>query len=874
METISFIKSILENEVVALVTITSLSLSFLYVFQYGLRVVLSKQRAIKEKGFLMQIVPPKYQTDEMQDVRGVRFALQRFFDDLTASTKNQRISFEISSNKSGINFLVWTPTKKMQSLIKQSLQTTYQHRIKFIELETDMLSGFNKYNSKCSEYKTLKHSVYLLMDLKDFDAVDPVEGILNSMTGLKGDEKMYFQVVLSPAKRDMRAIAKAKENFRVKKSDITWSYMFFRRFESYLLYFIPLLPFMFIMLISEIMKLGGSKQSLDPILSLPDSDPRKVLAQSEEVDDFNKQLNEKFKTPFYSYIRVLVSGGDENQKMEQFDQALETMKSTSLNSLVRKNKNRLSDMQSRYIYPEDELFPFYKELFTSQTTLSSREVSMIYHFPSQIIDPTVESFVFVNVASKESFRKQQDKSDLLLGNNTIGDKNHKVFLTTENRKRHMVITGQTGTGKSTILKNFVLQDIDNRIFNGVKRGLILMDPHEDFFIDILFKLHKSFSYSKELIIWDTRSEDFFLGFNPLYSVGLSEREIDMVVDANYEFIEKLIKKVNPEGGMGVTAKPMLRNSMKTLMIFQNEWILKNGNSDESIALMKRFAPTLNEIKRLFFEVDVKERILKWIDFDKYQGLESFWNATLPNYMSSPAWNDIRQAFDNKLSQILSGSLYYTFSQSQNSIEISECIRKSKILLVNLSSKNIGVDGMQLLGSLLMSKLWFESKRIEQEDRRPFVIYADEFQNFANSDFAVALSEARKFKLELVLAHQFFAQLPKEVKDAVTGNVKSRIYYRAGLDDAEEIADDLQGKVLQEEIMEIPEFHSYVRVGEDVFSISVPKERDNNWNAEFVENLVDDSYQKIGRSKLQVVSEMKLRQSWYTNGCPVDSEVTQ
>jgi hypothetical protein len=357
-------------------------------------------------------------------------------------------------------------------------------------------------------------------------------------------------------------------------------------------------------------------------------------------------------------------------------------------------------------------------------------------------------------------------------------------------------------------------------------------------------------------------------------VGLSEREIDMVVDANYEFIEKLIKKVNPEGGMGVTAKPMLRNSMKTLMIFQNEWILKNGNSDESIALMKRFAPTLNEIKRLFFEVDVKERILKWIDFDKYQGLESFWNATLPNYMSSPAWNDIRQAFDNKLSQILSGSLYYTFSQSQNSIEISECIRKSKILLVNLSSKNIGVDGMQLLGSLLMSKLWFESKRIEQEDRRPFVIYADEFQNFANSDFAVALSEARKFKLELVLAHQFFAQLPKEVKDAVTGNVKSRIYYRAGLDDAEEIADDLQGKVLQEEIMEIPEFHSYVRVGEDVFSISVPKERDNNWNAEFVENLVDDSYQKIGRSKLQVVSEMKLRQSWYTNGCPVDSEVTQ
>lgn len=873
MEINTLLNNVLVNQWVVLAITASISISILYTIQYFVRIYLSKIKASKETGFLMQIIPPKYQPEDMTDVRGARFALQRFFDDLTASTKKQRVSFEIFSDRTGIKFLVWTPTKKMQELVKQSLQTTYKNRIKFVDLEKDFLSEFNSFNSKYSEYKTLKHSVYLLMDLKDFGAVDPVDGIINAMSGLKEREKMYFQIVLSPAKRDMQAIAKAKENFRVKKADITWSYMFFRRFECYFLYLLPLLPFLLLILMSEIMKLGGSKQNLDPMASLPDSDPRKMLAQSEEVDDFNKQLNEKFKTPFYSYIRVLVSGDDLNTKLQKFDQALETMKSTSLNSLVRVNRNRFKEMQSRYIYPEDDLFPFYKEIFTSQTTLSSREISMLYHLPDRIIDPTVESFVFVNIPSKESFKKQLDKSDLLLGLNSIGDRKNKVYLSSENRKRHMVVTGQTGTGKSTILKNFVLQDIDNRIFNGVKRGLILMDPHEDFFMDILFKLHKSFTYSKDLIIWDTRSEDFFLGFNPLYAVGLSEREIDMVVDANYEFIEKLIKKVNPEGGMGVTAKPMLRNSMKTLMIFQNEWILKNGSSEESINLMKRFAPTLNEIKRLFFEVDVKDRLLEWIDFDKYQGLESFWKATLPNYMSSPAWNDIRQAFDNKLSQILSGSLYYTFSQSQNSIEISECIRKPKILLVNLSSKNIGVDGMQLLGSLLMSKLWFESKRIEQADRKPFVIYADEFQNFANSDFGVALSEARKFKLELVLAHQFFAQLPKDVKDAITGNVKSRIYYRAGLDDAEPIADDLQGRLLKEEIMEIPEFHSYVRVGEDVFSIEVPKERDNNWNSEFVENLVDDSYQKIGKSKLEIVNEMKLRQNWYTNGCPVVSEVT-
>lgn len=862
------------NPSIRLILIASVCITVGYILQYFIRLILARDKASRENGFLLQIIPPKYQTLDADNFRGERFALQRFFDDLTAATKSQRVSFEIYSDEKGIKFIVWTPTKKMQNLIKQSLFTTYKQRIKFEELAYDPLIAFSKYNSKVSEYKTSKHPVYLLMDLKDFDAVDPIDGIINAMSGLAEDEKMYFQIVLSPAKRDKHAIAKAKEHFRVKKADITWTQMFFRRFETYLLYLIPMLPIALFVGMGEIMKLFGSKQSLDPILSLPDSDPRKVLAQAEEVDDFNKQLNEKFKTPFYSYIRVAVSGRDNQELITKFDQALETMKSVSLNSLIRKDRNRLSDLKQRFIYPEDDLFPFYKEIFTSQTTLSSREVSMMYHFPTEILNPAIESFVFVNVPAKDKFRTKINKDDLLLGINTVNDKERPVYLITENRKRHMVVTGQTGTGKSTILKNFVLQDIDNRIFKGVKRGLVLLDPHEDFFMDVLHKLHKSFSYNKSVLIWDTRSEDFFLGYNPLFAVDLSEREIDLLVDSNYEFIEKLIKRVTPDGGMGVTAKPMLKNSMKTLMVFQNEWLNKHGRTEQNIDTIKKFAPTLNEIKEVFFNEQVKNTILSSIDLSKYESLRSFWQNTLMNYQSSKAWPDIRQAFDNKLSQILTGSLFYTFSQSQNSIEISDCIRRSRILLVNLSSKNIGIDGMQLLGSLLMSKLWFEAKRVEQEARHPFVIYADEFQNFANSDFAVALSEARKFKLELVLAHQFFAQLPDEVSEAVTGNVKTRIYYRAGLDDAQKIADDLQTKVLKNEVMEIPEFHSYVRVGEDVLSINVPKERDDNFNDDSVENFIDEAYQTLGKSKLEIVNDIKSRLNWYNNGAkPINSEVT-
>lgn len=176
-----------------------------------------------------------------------------------------------------------------------------------------------------------------------------------------------------------------------------------------------------------------------------------------------------------------------------------------------------------------------------------------------------------------------------------------------------------------------------------------------------------------------------------------------------------------------------------------------------------------------------------------------------------------------MSQILTSVLFYTFGQSQSSVSMRDVIRNSKVLLVNLSSKNLGEEGMSLLGALLMSKAWFEAKKIELEDRNPFVVYTDEFQNFATPDFSQTLSESRKFKLELILAHQYFHQLPEEVLHAVNGNVKSRIFYRAGVEDAELIVNEMQGKVLREEIMEMPEFHAIAKVGEDLISLNLGKE---------------------------------------------------
>jgi hypothetical protein len=338
-------------------------------------------------------------------------------------------------------------------------------------------------------------------------------------------------------------------------------------------------------------------------------------------------------------------------------------------------------------------------------------------------------------------------------------------------------------------------------------------------------------------------------------------------------IEKVVKRANPDAGMGMTGKPMLLSAMKTLMVFQNEWIAEHESTSEAIEIMKKVAPTLLDVRTLLFDEKFSDTIRKHIDFNKYEGLRTFWDVTLKNYKKSQNWAEIQQGFDNKLSQILTGILMYTFGQSQNSIDMADIIRKSKILLVNLSSKNIGEEGMSLLGSLLISKVWFESKRIEQNERRPFVVYADEFQNFASSDFSQALSEARKFKLELILAHQFFLQLPDDVFHAVMGNVKNKVYYRCGLEDTPIISKDLQGKVLEQETMEVPEFNANVKAGEDVFSVYIPKEREATISDTDVSAFILSNYKLLGKSRKTIDSEIVNRRNWILKGCKMEESNT-
>jgi len=867
------IEILIENKQILILIGLSLVVSLIFTLRYFYKLFIAKTKSLV-KGYVMQIIPPKYVAEEISNEKGYRFALQRFMDNLTATIKDDRISFEIFADNEGIKFLVWTPTKEIQKLVKLNLYSTYQERVKVKELDSDSdpLQVFEEHSSFVDDYKAYKYHTYTLMDVKDFEAVDPVQNILGAMTRLEKDESLVFQIVVRPTTIDKFSLKKAKEHFRLGKSEVTWATPYFSRLDVYLIYLIPFLPILVVKSLGWVMSaFGGSNNAVDPVMSLPDSDPRKIIIEKDELKDFSNHLAEKYKTPFSAYIRVGYKGKRKDERLNGITQALEVMKSETQNRLVKKRTSNVTDLTNRFLYPEEQIFPFHKEFFTAQNILSSREVSMLYHLPKPILDPSIDHFVMPEISANKHLRNKQGEGDLFLGLNKSREKSYKVYLHANNRKRHLAITGQTGTGKSTILKRFVLQDIDSRLMSGEKRGLMLLDPHEDFFVDILRRIPRTYRDTSKLIAWDTRSEEMYFGFNPLFAVGLTEREIDLIVDSNFKLIEKTIRRQTPEGGMGATGKPMLINAMKTLMVFQNEWLEKQGASLENKKLITELAPTLLDVKSIFASDDFEKNILDYIDLEKYEGLRSFWYETLPNYKESKNWSEIRQGFDNKLSQILTGILLYTFGQSQSSINIEEIINDSRILLVNLASQNIGEEGMSLLGSLLMSKVWFEAKRVEQEKRKPFVVYADEFQNFATGDFSSALSEARKFKLELILAHQFFQQLPDDVFHAVMGNVKSKIYYRCGLEDAEMIAEELQGKILKQELLEFPEYNANVKIGEDVFTIYVPEEREPNLSVSTVDEIIDSNYQSYGMSKFAIDKHIQKRRNWIRDGCqPVKS----
>jgi hypothetical protein len=352
----------------------------------------------------------------------------------------------------------------------------------------------------------------------------------------------------------------------------------------------------------------------------------------------------------------------------------------------------------------------------------------------------------------------------------------KFGIKTDDRRRHVYVVGKTGMGKTTLLENFILSDI----YAG--HGCCYVDPHGDT-AEKLVDFIPSWRIN-DVVYFNPADLDFPVGFNILEAV--SERHRHLVAS----------------GMMGVFQK-IWENMWSSRM----EYILNNT----ILALLANPGQTLLGINRLLSDADFRKRIVGNVTDPV---VRQFWLKEFASYNDKYAQEAVAP-IQNKIGQFLSASVIRNIvAQVKSTINIREMMDQEKIFIVNLSKGRIGEDNSRLLGGLLITKIQLSAMErvdIHETERKDFYLYVDEFQNFAVESFAGILSEARKYRLCLTMAHQYIAQLTDEVREAVFGNVGTIITFRVGSPDATYMETEFAPRFLPEDIINLPKFNVYLKL---------------------------------------------------------------
>jgi len=348
------------------------------------------------------------------------------------------------------------------------------------------------------------------------------------------------------------------------------------------------------------------------------------------------------------------------------------------------------------------------------------------------------------------------------------------------RRQHSYIIGKTGVGKTALLHNLATQDI----MNG--EGLCVVDPHGEFVESLLQKIpsHRA----KDVIYFNPADTDYPLGFNVL------------------ELPDPKYKHLVASGLMAIFTK-IWSNVWSARM----EYIMNNA----ILALLENPGSTLLGITRILVDKDFRQKIISNV---KDPVVRAFW---VNEY---EAWrdqfrNEAIAPIQNKVGQFLStGLIRNVVGQKKSTIDIYDIMNTRKIFLINVSKGRIGEDNSSLLGAMLITKIQLsamERVRIPEEERADFFLYVDEFQNFATDSFASVLSEARKYRLNLIIAHQYVGQLitdvSTKVRDAVFGNVGTMVSFRVGAADAEFLEKEFSPEFTLEDIVNLPNYCVYLKL---------------------------------------------------------------
>jgi hypothetical protein len=723
---------------------------------------------------------------------------------VTDTDKNEYISVELANsiNTREFIFYISVPDTKSELLEKQILSVFPNATI---TIQNDDFNIFNHDGHAIGGY--LKQKKVPAQIIKTYDQMsnDPMKVLLNVFSKLEKDtEAACLQLIFKPigdfyVNKYKKALSKLESG--EKRPDELYA------------------------------RNTKSSKFMSGISGLIQSSPKKTEDEQIKTDsEMIENVSKKIESPIVSTNwRVAVSGKNETEIKSIFNDiksAFNQFENTKGNSF------EFLEIDGKFAKEFFKKFSFREFDINYDLPMNLKEVSTVMHFPTegQSISPELKT----NRMKTSPAPLSVPQEGLHLGTNIHRGNETEIYFSPEDRLRHFYVIGQTGTGKTNILKQMIVQDIQNG------EGVCMIDPHGSDVQDVLANIPED-RYD-DLIYFDPSSTERPLGLNMLEYDTQKPEQKTFVVNELFNIFKKLYSG-SPES-MGPMFEQYFRNA--TMLVIEDP---ETGS-------------TLLDVSRVL--ADEKFRKLK-LSRCKNPVVKQFWEEVAAKAGGEAALANIVPYITSKFDVFLANDVMRPIvAQQKSSFNFREIMDQKKILLVNLSKGSLGDINSNLIGLILIGKILMAAlSRSDSADKNypPFYLYVDEFQNITTDSISTILSEARKYKLSLNVAHQFISQLDEKIKDSIFGNVGSMAVFRVGTEDAKFLESQFEPTFIANDIMNIDNYNAYIKmlsggVPVDPFSLKTPKSPDGD--IQKIEPLKKLSQLKYGRDRLEIENEINER----------------
>ncbi|MBN2197680.1 type IV secretion system DNA-binding domain-containing protein [Candidatus Wolfebacteria bacterium] len=547
-------------------------------------------------------------------------------------------------------------------------------------------------------------------------------------------------------------------------------------------------------------------------------------------EEMIKLLESKINSPLLAVnLRILASSSNQYQT----DNILESI-SGSFSQFSAPLRQELKIAKPRKIQNLIYQFSFREFNEKQKIILNTEELSSLFHLPASSTEvPKVKWLKAKETAPSANLSIK----GTLIGESVFRGETKPIYISDDDRRLHVYIIGQTGTGKSTLLTNMAIDDIKQG------KGISVIDPHGDLIEKIIASIpEKRFN---DVIFFDPSERQ-----NPL---GINMLEYDFNRPEEKTFIANEMQGIFNKLFLAETMGPMFEQYMRNALLLLMEAANPAVGGEPT---------TLMEVARVFTDVDFRQRKLEKIanpiviDFWEKEAIKAGGEAALAN---------ITPYITSKFSNFTSNDyMRPIIGQTKSAFNFRKIMDEGKILLVNLSKGRIGDTNANLLGMVISGKILMAALSradIPREQRRDFNLYIDEFQNFTTDSISVILSEARKYGLNLTIAHQFIAQLTDKIRDAVFGNVGSIISFRVGAKDAEFLVKQFEPIFDENDLLNIDNFNAYAKIlinGQTSKPFNIKTLSPEIGNFEAGKKIKQISIEKYGQNRQKIEEEILKR----------------